>query len=175
MYQIPEPELVVESVGNGRTCYCFEISKDGIEVGADTISKVKNAFLIEAQEEGVLIKWGSLLYHITAVFSSDYEAMIYMGEEGNEDKVILYEDENDIYMVSCEDKGIEPDAFVLTEKHPVSHRDGERDNRFSITVEHTGIENPVYVSRFCGEYIGGFEKYPQALAALRNQKTEKAA
>jgi hypothetical protein len=45
----------------------------------------------------------------------------------------------------------------------VSHSDGTKDKRYTITLEHTGHEKPHYVVRFCDEWVGSRAHYGSAV------------
>lgn len=36
----------------------------------------------------------------------------------------------------------------------ITHTNGKTDGRYTVTLEHTGQAQPVYVARFCGEFLG---------------------
>ena len=46
----------------------------------------------------------------------------------------------------------------------ITHDNGKTDNRYTVTLEHSGYAGPTYTARFCGDYIGQHER--EAIAWL---------
>lgn len=51
--------------------------------------------------------------------------------------------------------------------HPIAHNDGARDSRYQVRPEYTGSPRLQNVARFCGEWIGAADTYPEALGLAK--------
>ena len=55
----------------------------------------------------------------------------------------------------------------------VYHANGDADKRYSVTLEHTGKEQPIYAVRFCGAFIGSATLFLTAGKLARRHNTDR--
>lgn len=53
----------------------------------------------------------------------------------------------------------------------ITHPNGRTDSRYTVTLEHTGQVKPVYVARFCGDFLGWSNRDAGAWLVCAEHKT----